>query len=173
MAMSTSFKVPTSQEIPKQKTRVLFVCLGNICRSPSAQAVCEKLLAEMKLTHRFEVDSAGTLDYHVGEPPDPRAIAFGEKAGLKMSHLRGRQVCQQDFYTYDDILVMDAQNLQDVTAIKPPDATATVAPIMNFACHASVEVVPDPYFGGDAGFTHVLELLFDAIKGYIEARVAE
>lgn len=149
------------------KIRVLFVCLGNICRSPSAEAMCAKLLAEQGLSDRFELDSAGTLDYHVGDPPDPRTIRFGETRGLKLAHLRGRQICVQDFYDYDDILVMDAQNLKDVQAMAPADATATIAPILTYGSDPTITCVPDPYFGGQEGFQRVLDLLEDAVAGYI------
>lgn len=151
-------------------TRVLFVCLGNICRSPSAEAMFRHMLNERDLNHAFEVDSAGTLDYHVGEPPDPRAIRFGKERGYDLTTLRGRQIAERDFYEFDDILVMDSQNYKDVTAIAPQGATARVAKMLSFGSQTDVEDVPDPYFGGDEGFHRVLDLLEDALKGYLAER---
>jgi protein-tyrosine phosphatase len=154
------------------KLRTLFVCLGNICRSPSAEAICSKMIKERKLGEYISIDSCGTLDWHTNEAPDPRAITFGEKRSYQLKHLRGRQITQQDFYDYDDILVMDEKNLADVMAIKPADATATVAPILSYG--ATEETwVPDPYFGGDEGFEYVLDLLEDAISHYLETKFAD
>ncbi len=151
--------------------RVLFVCLGNICRSPSAEAMFNAKLVENNLTSQFVVESAGTLDYHVGEPPDPRAIRFGKQRGLDLTLLRGRQINADDFTRFDYILVMDSQNLKDVLAVAPSNSTAHVAKLLSYGSNINVEDVPDPYFGGDDGFNHVLDLLDDALDGFLEVAI--
>ncbi len=148
-------------------TRVLMVCLGNICRSPTAEAVLRKKVHEAGLDDRIEVDSAGTADYHVDSPPDRRAVAHGEKRGLKMNHLRGRQVGREDFDRFDFILAMDADNLADLERIRPAGARAKVALLLSYAPQAGAREVPDPYYGGAGGFEDVLDLVESAADGFI------
>jgi protein-tyrosine phosphatase len=143
------------------------VCLGNICRSPSAEAMLRLRAAEAGLGERVEVDSAGTGDWHVGDPPDRRAIAHGERRGLAMQPLRGRQVTVADFERFDHILAMDEDNLANLKRLRPPGSKARVALLMSFAPQAGACVVPDPYYGGADGFEQVLDLVDVAASGFL------
>ncbi len=133
--------------------RVLMVCLGNICRSPTAEAVLRAKLEASGLAERVVVDSAGTGDWHIGNPPDPRSQRHAAKRGYDLSALRGRQVGEADFRRFDLILAMDEDNLADLQRLAP--ASAHRAELCLFA---QVEV-PDPYMGGAAGFERVLDLV--------------
>jgi protein-tyrosine phosphatase len=152
---------------PSRKIRVLMVCLGNICRSPTAEAVLRKKVREAGLDDRIEVDSAGTADYHVGSPPDRRAVAHGERRGLEMRRLRGRQVGPEDFDRFDLILAMDEDNLANLRRVRPAESPAKVALLMSYAPHAGSPEVPDPYYGGADGFEMVLDLVESAADGLI------
>ena len=143
------------------------VCLGNICRSPTAEAVLRKKVHEAGLDDRIEVDSAGTADYHVDSPPDRRAIAHGERRGLAMRQLRGRQVSRDDFDRFDVILAMDDDNLANLARIRPAGSRAEVALLMSYAPQAGAREVPDPYYGGAEGFEIVLDLVESAADGFI------
>jgi len=147
--------------------RVLMVCLGNICRSPTAEAMLRKKAHEAGLDDRLEVDSAGTADYHVDSPPDRRAVAHGERRGLRMQQLRGRQVSREDFERFDHILAMDEDNLSDLLRIRPRGSHAKVALLLSFAPEAGAREVPDPYYGGAEGFERVLDLTAAAADGFI------
>ena len=149
------------------KTRVLMVCLGNICRSPTAEAMLRHQVHAAGLDDRIEVDSAGTADYHVDSPPDRRAVAHGEKRGLKMQHLRGRQVERADFDRFDHILAMDEDNLMNLKRLRPAGSRAKVALLMSFAPQAGAREVPDPYYGGADGFERVLDLVDSACEGLL------
>ena len=149
------------------KTRVLMVCLGNICRSPTAEAMLRHQVNAAGLDDRIEVDSAGTADYHVDSPPDRRAVAHGEKRGLRMQHLRGRQVERADFDRFDHILAMDEDNLMNLKRIRPAGSRAKVALLMSFAPDAGAREVPDPYYGGADGFERVLDLVDSACEGLL------
>ena len=148
--------------------RVLFVCLGNICRSPTAHGVFLKRVADAGLQEHIEVDSAGTAAWHTGHPPDARSQAFAAQRGYDLSALRARQVCEQDFYTFNYILAMDYANLDALAQMQPADAPATVALLLSFAA-SHVEEVPDPYYGGDESFHCVLNLVEDASEGLLQA----
>lgn len=150
-------------------TRVLFVCLGNICRSPTAHAVFEGLVASAGLQGEIEVDSAGTGDWHIGHPPDKRASAAAAQRGFDMSALRARQFCTEDFMRFDYILAMDENNLADMQALAPTAHNATVKLFLDYAENFSEAEVPDPYYGADTGFDHVLDLVEDASKGLLRA----
>ncbi len=153
---------------PRQdKIRVLMVCLGNICRSPTAEAMLRLKAHEAGLDDRIEVDSAGTADYHVDSPPDRRAIAHGERRGLEMRSLRGRQVAREDFDRFDHILAMDDDNLDDLKRMRPPGSRAKVALLMSYAPQAGSREVPDPYYGSADGFERVLDLVDAASEGFI------
>jgi protein-tyrosine phosphatase len=129
---------------------VLFVCLGNICRSPLAEAA---LRAEAeRLGLEVEVDSAGTGDWHVGRPPDPRAQAVAARNGVDIAHLRARRVEAEDFRRFDHIVALDAENLTNLRALKPADATAQVSLLLDHVPGREGEAVADPYYGGDAQF---------------------
>ena len=149
--------------------RVLMVCLGNICRSPTAEAMLRKKVHAAGLDGRIEVDSAGTADYHVDSPPDRRAIAHGERRGLALKHLRGRQVSRADFDRFDLILAMDGDNLADLERIRPPGSRAKVALLMSYAPQAGSREVPDPYAGGAEGFERVLDLVDSAADALVVA----
>lgn len=156
--------------LPAPKTtRVLMVCLGNICRSPTAEAMLRKHAHEAGLDGRVEVDSAGTANYHVDSPPDRRAVAHGERRGLAMKHLRGRQVSRADFDRFDYILAMDDENLADLQRIRPVGAPAKLGLLMAFAPETGAREVPDPYYGGGEGFEKVLDLTDSAAAGLLTA----
>lgn len=148
-------------------TSVLLVCLGNICRSPTAHGVLEHRLREADLD--VLVDSAGTAAYHVGNPPDRRATDAASRRGIRLEHLRARQVQAEDFGRFDLVLAMDRDNLEDLLAICPDEHRAKVSLFLEFAGDrvATLEV-PDPYYGGDAGFEQVLDLVELATAGLIE-----
>ena len=145
------------------------VCLGNICRSPTAEAMLRRKVHEAGLDDRVEVDSAGTADYHVGSPPDRRAIAHGERRGLNLQHLRGRQVERADFDRFDHVLAMDEDNLMNLQRLRPPGSRAKVALLLSYAPQAGAREVPDPYGGGAEGFEQVLDLTAAAADGFIAA----
>jgi protein-tyrosine phosphatase len=155
------------------KIRVLMVCLGNICRSPTAEAVLRKKVGEAGLDDRIEVDSAGTAAYHVDSPPDPRAVAHAERRGLQMRALRGRQVTRGDFDAFDFILAMDADNLANLKRIRPAGSKARLALLMSYAPDAGSPEVPDPYDGGAEGFERVLDLVESAADGFIASQTAD
>ena len=153
-------------------TRVLMVCLGNICRSPTAEAVLRKKVHAAGLDERVEVDSAGTADYHVDSPPDRRAVAHGERRGLEMKHLRGRQVSRDDFDRFDFILAMDDDNLADLQRMRPAGSRAKLALLMSYAPEAGSREVPDPYYGGAERFETVLDLVESAADGFIASELS-
>ena len=129
---------------------VLFVCLGNICRSPLAEAALVEAARERGLDVR--VDSAGTGDWHVGHAPDPRARGIAAEHGVDISAHRARQVTPQDFYRYSDIVALDLQNLADLQTLRPPDATATLSLLLDYVSGREGQAVADPYYGEEAGF---------------------
>jgi protein-tyrosine phosphatase len=147
--------------------KVLFVCMGNICRSPTAEAVFRRLVAtdgELAVT----IDSAGTHDYHVGDPPDPRTQRAAKRRGLDMSDLRARHLEAEDFERFDYVLVMDERNLADARAIAPARHRAELKLFLEFAPELERRDVPDPYYGGAAGFEEVLDLSEAAARGLLE-----
>lgn len=129
---------------------ILFVCLGNICRSPLAEAALRAEAERRGL--EIEVDSAGTGDWHVGLPPDRRAAAVATRNGADISALRARQVAPEDFYRFDHIVALDAQNLADLKAMEPPDASARLSLLLDHAPGREGEAVADPYYGEEAHF---------------------
>jgi protein-tyrosine phosphatase len=147
--------------------RVLFVCLGNICRSPTAEGVFRKLVVDKGFAERIEVDSAGTHAYHIGEPPDPRAQAAARRRGVELSALRGRQATRTDIERFDYILAMDRDNHANLLRICPVGHEHKVRLFMEFA-QSSREEVPDPYFGGPGGFDQVLDMIEEAAQGLLE-----
>ncbi|MGA0611865.1 low molecular weight protein-tyrosine-phosphatase [Caldimonas sp. KR1-144] len=149
--------------------RVLLVCMGNICRSPTAEGVLRARLAAAGLADRVEVDSAGTHDYHVGAPPDHRSQAHAARRGVDLSALRARQICAADFERFDLLLAMDHDNLALLEEACPgPHLRAKLGLLMRFGPQAGSEVVPDPYYGGPAGFDHVLDLVEAASDGLVK-----
>jgi protein-tyrosine phosphatase len=150
-----------------QKIKVLFVCMGNICRSPTAEGVFTKLITEKNLTHCFQIDSAGTHAYHVGDPPDTRAQKFASKRGVDIKHLRGRQVTQQDFDHFDYILVMDDSNHTMVMNNCPVAHQSKVRYFLEFAPDLETREVPDPYYGAANDFERVLDMVESASLGFV------
>ncbi|MEM1111071.1 MAG: low molecular weight protein-tyrosine-phosphatase [Pseudomonadota bacterium] len=149
-------------------TRVLFVCLGNICRSPTAQGVFEALLATHPLAGRLSVDSCGTGAWHVGKAPDPRAIEAAASRGYTLSHLRARQIDAQDFERFDYLLAMDQDNLDDLRKLSPSGFRGHLGLFLDYASGSTEREVPDPYYGGSAGFDHVLDLVEEASRGLLD-----
>ncbi|KPQ22791.1 MULTISPECIES: low molecular weight protein-tyrosine-phosphatase [unclassified Halomonas] len=147
--------------------KVLFVCLGNICRSPTAEGIFRRELAHAGWQDRVGVDSCGVGHWHVGSSPDLRAQAAAKQRGIDISGSRARQLKPQDFMDFDYVLGMDSDNLRAMQAMKPDHANAHVGLFLDFADMAENEV-PDPYYGGDEGFEHVLNLLEAAAKGLVE-----
>ncbi|MHB8562493.1 MAG: low molecular weight protein-tyrosine-phosphatase [Acidiferrobacteraceae bacterium] len=147
--------------------KVLFVCLGNICRSPMAEGVFGHLLRQEGLDDRVEIDSAGTHAYHVDEPPDARAQAALSQRGIDISTLRGRKVTPVDIETFDYVLAMDCENLKNLQAICPPGATSKIRLFMEYASNRPEREVPDPYFGGSGGFDQVFDLIEGAASGLL------
>lgn len=149
-------------------TRVLMVCMGNICRSPTAEAVLRHKLKAAGLDKVVDVDSAGTYGGHVGEAPDARAQRHAKQRGYDLSRLRARLLMAEDFGRFDWVLAMDADNMARVERLAPAGCTAQVGLLMSHATHhAGVAAVPDPYYGPPAGFDHVLDLIEDACDGLL------
>ena len=150
--------------------RVLFVCLGNICRSPTAHGVCQQLVDSSGLGDYIHIDSAGTGDWHIGHAPDARTAAAASTRGYDLSELRARQVSALDFHQFDFILAMDLQNLRDLQQLRPADFRGELSLFLNYGQSAEREV-PDPYYGGDEGFEQVLNLVESAAHGLLQALV--
>src|ERR1700752_731050 len=148
-------------------TRVLFVCLGNICRSPTAEAVLRALAAREAPDLALEVDSAGTAGYHVGEPPDPRTRAAAARRGYDLTAPRARIVEPADFERFDLILAMDREILRALQRRAASTSQPRVRLLMEFAAEAGREDVPDPYYGGPNGFEEVLDLVETAARGLL------
>jgi len=143
------------------------VCMGNICRSPTAEGVFRKLVADRALDTSISIDSAGTHAYHVGEAPDRRAQSAASNRDIDISTLRGRQFSAQDYEHFDYILAMDHSNYYDIQAQDPGNARASVHLLLVFASRYSEKEVPDPYYGGSNGFEYVLDLIEDASQGLL------
>ena len=147
--------------------RVLMVCMGNICRSPTAQGVLEKMAADAGWQARIVVDSAGTHGDHLGAPPDARAQQHAARRGYDLSGQRARRLRRQDFDDFDAVLVMDAANERAARALRPADARARLHRLTDYCTRHSAHEVPDPYYGGEAGFEKVLDLVEDACDGLL------
>ncbi len=145
------------------KTKVLFVCLGNICRSPAAEGIFLKMVRDQGLSHQIHVDSAGTGAWHVGDNPDPRMINHARERGYDLSPLVARQFSEDDFREFDFILTMDNSNLKNVLNLDTKKQHHhKVKPLVSYCRIHEVQEVPDPYYDGASGFEHVLDLLEDA-----------
>ena len=150
--------------------KLLFVCLGNICRSPAAEGVFLHLLEEQGLSDHFVVDSAGTGSWHVGNKADPRMRAAAERRGIHLPS-RARQIEIDDLSRFDLVVTMDSDNLRNVRSLAQEagnNATATIRSMLSYARSTDLTDVPDPYYGGEQGFEQVLDLLEDACSGLIE-----
>jgi len=151
-----------------RQVKVLFVCTGNICRSPTAEGVFKHQVKEAGLTDRVLSDSAGTHSYHIGEPPDPRTVEAASRRGYDLNALRARQVKQGDFGEFEYVLAMDETNLQVLQRMCPPQHTQRLRLFMDYAGHPAVREVPDPYYGGAQGFERVLDLVELASRGLLD-----
>lgn len=151
-----------------KETSVLFVCMGNICRSPTAEGVFRDLVSRSGLDNAIRIDSAGTHSYHIGKSPDARASAAAAQRGYDLSPLRGRQVSEQDFLVFDYILAMDQENLSNLKRICPAGQEHKVTLFLEHSRSFSEREVPDPYYGGAQGFEHVLDMVEDAAQGLLD-----
>lgn len=153
---------------PMPPTRILFVCLGNICRSPAAEIIFRKIISDAGREADFEVDSAGTIGFHQGAPPDSRMAAALTRDGFTVTGA-ARQIHPADLQTYDLIVTMDETNFSEVQALDPSAASHTkIRPFVSFCRHHDDLRVPDPYYGGQRGFDHVMNLLRDGCQGILE-----
>ena len=156
---------------PKPKVSVLMVCMGNICRSPSAEGVLRARLQREGLADAVQVDSAGTYGGHKGAPPDARAVAHAAKRGINIAKLRAREVTQADFERFDLLLAMDANNLDNLRQRCPPGSHRKLRLLLSFAAAgpgaAGGEELPDPYYGPPAGFEHVLDRIEASMSGLV------
>lgn len=151
-----------------KKIKVLFVCMGNICRSPTADAVFRHIVSIAGMDHMIEVDSAGTHAYHIGNPPDHRAQHTALQRGYKMDELRARAVQSSDFEEFDYILAMDNENLALLRQRSPQHHHGKIQLFMQYGENAPVNIeVPDPYFGGQQGFEQVLDMVEEASRGLL------
>jgi len=146
--------------------KILMVCLGNICRSPLAEGIMAKKIGDHQLD--WEVDSAGTASYHLGSPPDARSVAVAAEHGIDISHQRCRQLQVTDFYEFDIIIAMDAQNYNNIRSIQPADGTAEVKMLLNYAHPGQNRQVPDPYYHG--GFEAVYDMISEACEVLVTAQ---
>jgi protein-tyrosine phosphatase len=149
------------------KYSVLMVCMGNICRSPTAEGVLRQMVREAGLEGSVHIDSAGTIDYHVGSPPDERSARHARQRGYDLSSLRARQVHQRDFERFDLILAMDWENLQELQSLCPAGHEHKLRRLMEFAPAGLGDVVADPYYGGRDGFERVLDHVEAACEGLL------
>ncbi|MCP4042307.1 MAG: low molecular weight phosphotyrosine protein phosphatase [Gammaproteobacteria bacterium] len=151
-----------------KKIKVLFVCMGNICRSPTAQGVFTRLVRERGMEDRFSIDSAGTHAYHVGESPDHRAQVAAHRRGVDIGDLRARQVNHSDFHEFDYILAMDRDNFKLLHSQCPEQLCQKVGLFLDYFPDAQDPDVPDPYYGGDTGFEQVLDIVEAAANGLLD-----
>lgn len=144
---------------PSSTVKVLFVCMGNICRSPMAHGVFRQLVRDEGLAEYIEIDSAGTHGYHLDEPPDRRAILTAARRGVEIDDLRARRAEPRDFHDFDYVLAMDQENYLSLSAICPRGMEAKLSLFMDFAPELRTREVPDPYYGGPGGFETVFDLV--------------
>jgi protein-tyrosine phosphatase len=150
-----------------KRVKVLFVCMGNICRSPTAHGVFRHLVQQAGLEKQIEIDSAGTHAYHVGEPADKRSSATAKQRGIDLSDLRARQVTSEDLYEYDYVLAMDNANLAGLLALSTPDTRHKIQRFLSYSPELTEQEVPDPYYGGTDGFNHVFDLVQTASEALL------
>ncbi|OGT21230.1 MAG: phosphotyrosine protein phosphatase [Gammaproteobacteria bacterium RBG_16_57_12] len=150
------------------KVKVLFVCMGNICRSPTAHGVFRNLVMQQGVSELILIDSAGTHAYHIGEAPDPRAMSSARRRGVDISDLRARRVAEDDFEHFDYILAMDRDNLEILANKSPGEHGHKIRLFLDYAPHMNEAEVPDPYYGGMNGFEQVLDLVEAAAEGLLK-----
>lgn len=150
-----------------QRVSVLFVCMGNICRSPTAHAVFRKLVNDEGLADLIRIDSAGTHAYHVGNPPDERSMLTARQRGIEMADLRARKVDFSDLIEFDYILAMDADNYANLVTMAPQDLKPKIELFLEYAPELQTQHVPDPYYGGADGFEQVFDLVYSASRGLL------
>ena len=148
------------------KTKVLFVCMGNICRSPTAEGAFRSIVLKQKLSDFFEIDSAGTHAYHIGNPPDSRSQQTARKYGVDLSNQRARKVNESDFYYYDYIIAMDTDNIEILRSIRPTNSQSQIKLLLDYLPDASIQSVPDPYFEGK--FDEVFGMVYTACTSFLE-----
>jgi len=146
---------------------VLFVCLGNICRSPTAEGVFRDAVDRAGLNERVRADSAGIGDWHIGSPPDPRAVKAAKRRGYDLTAIRGRQVSADDFARFGWIIAMDESTLKSLEKMKPADFGGHLGLLLDFAPEIGLREIPDPYYGGPEGFDRVLDLVEPATNGLL------
>ena len=151
------------------KTKILFVCMGNICRSPTAEGSFRSIVSKQDLSDSFEIDSAGTHAYHIGNPPDSRSQQTARKYGIDLSNQKARQVHEIDFYYYDYIIAMDTDNIQILRSIRPADSQSQIKLLLDYLPDTSFQSVPDPYFEGK--FDEVFEMVYEACTSFLESLV--
>jgi protein-tyrosine phosphatase len=147
--------------------KVLFVCLGNICRSPTAEGVARAIATRQFPALQIQLDSAGTANYHVGEPPDRRTVAAARRRGYDLAGLRARQIGGDDFSAFDYVLAMDRANLAELGRLAPAGSRARLGLFLEFAPEADSDEVPDPYYGGAEDFERVLDLCEVGARGLL------
>jgi protein-tyrosine phosphatase len=148
---------------------VVFVCTGNICRSPTAEGVARSMIAASGLSDRIVVDSAGTHGYHVGEPPDLRTQEAAARRGYDLSGLRARKFLREDFQRFDLVVAMDRDNHAVLSSLAEPTAGTKLRMMMQYARRFKETDVPDPYYGGHGGFERVLDMIEDAVQGLLDS----
>ncbi|NOX77087.1 MAG: low molecular weight phosphotyrosine protein phosphatase [Gammaproteobacteria bacterium] len=152
----------------EKRVKVLFVCMGNICRSPSAEGVFAKLVVDAGLEQNIGVDSAGTHAHHTGEPPDQRSQRCAEKRGVRLDDLKARRVGTEDFERFDYVLAMDRDNLSGLEKLCPPGSPTLPHLFLSYAPGLENDEVPDPYYGGAMGFERVLDMIEEASRGLLQ-----
>ena len=148
--------------------KVLFVCTGNICRSPTADGVMKHIVAEHNLTDEIFIDSAGTHGYHEDCPPDARAVETAKRHNIDMSGLKARRLCVDDFLDFDLILAMDLGHLEFMQQLQPPASTSKIKMFLEYAKNTDETDVPDPYYGAGDGFQYVFDLIQNGCDGLLE-----
>jgi protein-tyrosine phosphatase len=162
------FVIPFSLTYTQGMYKILFVCTGNICRSPTAEGVLRHHLAASSLKGKVQVDSAGTHGYHIGEPPDRRSIAAAKRRGIMIDDLRARKVTAEDFHAFDLILACDKEHMSHLKRMQPKEARAVTGLFLEYAGIRDTKEVPDPYYGETSDFDHVLDLTEQAVAPLID-----
>ncbi|HXG79863.1 MAG TPA: low molecular weight protein-tyrosine-phosphatase [Methyloceanibacter sp.] len=153
------------------KHRLLFVCLGNICRSPMAEGAFRRIAAEEGVLHLFDIDSAGLGDWHAGQAPDARAQAAARRRGMDISTQSARQITRGDFARFDLLLAMDGSNVEELVRLAPRETRHKIRRFLDYAPHLGTKDVPDPFYGEREGFDHALDLIEEAARGLLAALI--